>query len=77
VSKNRIKEEIDGNGESVFYPQYRFLGFWKTYEYMVGMSGYMEYYRYNTKEEANDFINDEKNRSRRNTVKKEIYHEIW
>lgn len=48
----RIKETIDSNGKSKFYPQHKFLCVWMNYEDCCG-----HVYKFDTYEEAKRWIN--------------------
>lgn len=64
MSQYRIIEEIDGNGNSLFYPEKRgFFGIWSRYHHDCGTVSYK------TKEDVLYFIKQQ-------TPKKQIVHDI-
>jgi hypothetical protein len=64
MAQYRIIEEIDGNGQSLFYPEKKgIFGIWFRYHHDCGTVDYL------TKEAALYFIKQQ-------TPKKEVVHEI-
>jgi len=64
VTHYRIVEEIDGNGDSLFYPEKKgIFGIWFRYRHDCGT------FYYSSKEAAMHFINQQ-------NPKKEVIHEV-